>query len=230
MFFETRSLERVLFLSREGECMEYRAVGNRCAVNLEGLNLPISREETLTILGRKDFRIVEVDVVALARQCVGVSQYRRGARIREAPKVFDCSSFVKWLYGQRGVWLPRRSIQQREMGETVSLDEVVAGDVVFTSGWIDYYFDDPKDGVGHVGLATGEGTIIHAANRRVGVVESPLDDFVHKGFRGARRYIPQGAEVLTLEVPPEREVEIADDLRWIVLQSLGRENAKNKMY
>lgn len=204
--------------------MEYRAVGNRCAVNLDSLHLPISREEALAMLGRKGFALVEVDIIVLARQCIGTSQYRRGARLFEAPAIVDCSSFVKWLYGMRGIWLPRRSIQQCEFGETVGLDdELVAGDVVFVSGWINYYRDNPADGVGHAGIATGDGTVIHAADRKAGVVETPLYRFVGKAkFRGARRYIPDGAEVLTLETPTNREVEIADDIKWIILQSLPK--------
>lgn len=203
--------------------MEYRAVGNRCAVILDSLHLPTSREETLTILAHKGFRVVEVDLIALARQCIGTSQYRRGARLFEAPSIVDCSSFIKWLYAQRGIWLPRRSIQQRELGEAVNLDELLAGDVVFVSGWIDYYHDDSANGVGHVGIATGDGTVVHAADRKVNVVETPLDKFVGKTkFRGARRYIPKGTEVLTFETPVDREVEIADDIKWIVLQSLPK--------
>lgn len=201
--------------------MEYRAVGNRCAVILDSLNLPIQRGEALAILNQKGFVVIDVDMVSLARQCIGASKYRRGARPSEAPAVVDCSSFIKWLYGMRGIWLPRRSIQQRELGEVVSLDELVAGDIVFVSGWIDYYYDNPANGVGHVGVFAGNGTIIHAANGKVGVVESPLCEFVGKTkFRGARRYIPKGAEVLTLETPPNREIEIADDIRWVILQSL----------
>lgn len=135
----------------------------------------------------------------------------------------DCSSLMKWLYRERGIWLPRRTIQQRELGEKVELNDAMAGDIVFVSGHIDYYYDDPLDGVGHVGIVTYGKTIIHAANSRVGVIEEDLETFLDKReFRGARRYIPKGAEVLTLETPPEREVEIEDDLRWIILQSLPK--------
>jgi len=201
--------------------MEYRAVGNRCAVMFDSLDLPISHDETLTILVQNGFGVVEVDIIALARRCIGTSQYRRGAKPSEAPIVVDCSSFMKWLYAQRGIWLPRRSIQQRELGEAINLDDLIAGDVVFVSGKIDYYYNDPTNGVGHVGIATSVGTVIHAANKEFNVVESPLEMFVGKKmFRGARRYIPQKAEVLTLSTPTDREVETADDIRWIVLQSL----------
>lgn len=203
--------------------MEYRAVGNRCAVILDSLHLPTSREETLIMLGHKGFTLVEVDIIALARQCIDTSQYRRGAKPSEAPAIVDCSSFMKWLYAMRGIWLPRRSIQQRELGEAVNLDELVAGDIVFVSGWIDYYHDDPANGVGHVGIVTGDRTVVHAADRKANVVETPLDKFIGKAkFRGARRYIPKDVEVLTFETPLNREVEIADDVRWIILQSLPK--------
>ncbi len=201
--------------------MEYRAVYNRCAVALDSLHLPVSHKDILAILAQKGFRAIEVDVAQLARQCVGESLYRRGARLSEAPRIVDCSSFVKWLYGQRGIWLPRRSIQQRELGEAIQLEHIEAGDLIFASGWIDYYFDDPSDGVGHVGIATDDATVIHAANKKAGVIESSLKTFVGANkFRGARRYIPKDRKVLTLETLPEREVETADDIRWIVLQSL----------
>lgn len=203
--------------------MEYRSVGNRCAVTFDSLCLPISHQEILNILAKKKFKIVEVDLIALARQCIGTSKYRRGARPSEAPMIVDCSSFIKWLYGQYGIWLPRRSIQQRGLGEDIAFGEVTRGDVVFVSGLIDYYHDNPNDGVGHVGIVTGDKTVIHAANKKVGVIESSLDSFVGKdNFRGVRRYISRDVRVLTLETPSHIQVEIADDLRWILLQSLPK--------
>jgi len=203
--------------------MEYRAVGNRCAVALDSLRLSISRQETLAILTEKGFKIVEVDIISIARQCIGISQYRRGARPSEAPVIVDCSSFVKWLYGQLGIWLPRRSIQQRELGETVHPDKIIAGDLIFASGWLDYYLNNPADGVGHVGIATNDNTVIHAANKKSGVIETPLSKFIGKtNFRGAKRYTPKNREILTIESPTDREVETADDIKWIILQSLPK--------
>ena len=172
--------------------MNYRAVENRCAVDSAALRLPIPHQDVLAILATKGFKVLHVDIVDLARLCVGTSKYRRGAKPSEAPTVVDCSSLTKWLYGQCGVWLPRRSIQQRELGEVVHPYKILAGDLVFSSGWIDYYLDDPADGVGHVGIATGNATIIHAANKKRGVIESPLETFIGKTrFRGARRYFPK---------------------------------------
>ncbi len=201
--------------------MEYRSVGNRIAVILDSLKLKISDQEIIAILTQKGFKVIEVELITLARQCIGVSQYRRGAKLSEAPAVVDCSGFNKWVHGRLGIWIPRRSIQQRELGEVIQLHDINEGDVAFASGAIDYFDDEPGDGVGHVGIATGGGTIIHAANKEVGVVESTIDNFFgEKGFRGLRRYIPRGIKVLTLEIPPGIDVETSDDLRWIVLRSL----------
>lgn len=203
--------------------MSYRAVGNRCAVDFDELQLPISYEEAEVILIKQGFKVVETDLMELAHGCLGTSQYRRSARLSEAPAVVDCSSFIKWLYGMCGIWLPRRTIQQRELGESITLDQMVAGDVVFFTGSVNYYHDDPSHGVGHVGIVTDDGKVIHAAGRKEGVIKQELDEFLGKReLRGVRRYIPQGRRIVTLETPPEREVEISSDLRWIILQLLPR--------
>ena len=154
--------------------MEYQAVGNRCAVDIDAFELPLTREKVLSILASKGFDIIEVDLIALARRCMGVSRYRRGARLWEAPGIVDCSSFMKWLYGNVGIWLPRLSIQQREFGERTELCDLVAGDLVFVSGHLNYHRNNSADDVGHIGIATNNKTIIHATYG-AGVIESDLN-------------------------------------------------------
>jgi len=203
----------------ENGCVNYRAIYNYCAVHLPTLNLLTSREDCLEVLRGLSFEQVEVDMEKAARSVMGFAKYRRGAKVEEAPRVFDCSGLTRWLYELRGVWIPRRSIQQREYGVAVELAEVKMGDLIFTSGVIDYYYNDKKDGVGHVGMMTSCGTVIHAASKAVGVVETELMDFIaNECFRGARRYIISSSEVVTLKIPSARLVESSDDLRWIVLQ------------
>lgn len=203
--------------------MEYRAVGNRCAVNFKSLYLPISDAEALAILEGKGFQPVYFNLVELARLCISSSVYRRGACITEAPAVVDCSSFIKWLYGQKGIWLPRWAIQQFQHGDAVSLDELAAGDVVFTAGRINRYWTNSGDGIGHVGLATGEGTVVHAAGKTSGVMEIAIGDFIGPNrFRGARRYIPAAAVITTWLAPSTCLIETEDDFRWIVLESLPK--------
>lgn len=190
--------------------MYYHAVGNRCAFDpstLPGHDV----EESIKKL---EYTCVQVDVVALAREKVGRSRYVRGVSANYAPGVVDCSSFVKWLYGRKGVWLPRRAIQQRDFGNVV--ETPAAGDLVFTSGYINLYHDDPGDGVGHVGLATGEGTVIHASGSKEGVAETSLNSFLgERKCRGIRRYFLPS--LLTIEFPLERPIEYSEDLKWMIL-------------
>lgn len=155
-----------------------------------------------------------VDVVALARAQIGRSRYIRGIPAYHAPNVVDCSSFTKWLYGRKGIWLPRLALLQRDQGEAVAKPGV--GDLVFTTGYLDLYHNDPADGVGHVGIATGEGTVVHAAGQKTGVLEVPYEDFVGKrGLRGIRRIA--APNILTVEFPPDRSIEYSEDIRWMIL-------------
>ncbi len=198
----------------------YRAVGNICAVHFPSLNLPISQNKALEMLAQKGFERLNIDIIILGRELIGNSTYKRGARMYEAPDALDCSSLTKWLYAQQGIWIPRRSIQQREYGIKVSPEGVIRGDLLFTSGHIDYYLTDSQDGVGHVGIVTGEGTVVHAANKKDGIVETKIEKFINNSPRGAARVIPAGYEVVTLKTPQNREIETSDDIRWILLQNL----------
>ena len=199
--------------------MVYRAVGNKLAIDFGELALPIPDNFALKILGSIGFKVTEVDIVGEARKLVGAA-YRRAARLSEAPNVFDCSGFVKYIYGLSGIWLPRRSIQQREQGVSVEIEGRRPGDIVFRNGWIDYYRNDPQDGVGHVGIISNYDSVIHAANKNSGVIESSIEPFIEEcNFRGIRRMMPE-IGFCVLETPEQREVEIFDDIRWIVLQNL----------
>ena len=201
--------------------MHYRAVGNRCAVHLPSLNLNLpptyTEEAILEILQGLGFIVVDVDLEALARTFVGVSTYKLKASMDEAPPVFDCSSFTKYLYAQKGVWLPRLSVQQKR--ESVAADTPSPGDLVFTTGYRNFYDTDPRENIGHVGIATGVGTVIHATNGTGGVVESTYTDFNNHEPRGIRRILTP--ETFTLEQPnAEHLIETSDDFRWLILKNL----------
>ncbi len=200
--------------------MRYRAVENRCAVHIHALQLPIPPTSAEHILTRLGFEQKTGDVVAIARSQIGQSAYRLGARTQEAPDAVDCSSFVKWVYGQVGIWLPRRTIQQLQVGEPVHPDDLQAGDLLFKTGRHNWYIDRPELGVGHVGIATGSDTVIHAANRKRGVIESPAVTFLGEKFRGVRRLISHNEEIVTLIAPRHIDIETDDDIRWIILREL----------
>lgn len=199
--------------------MLYRSVGEKIAVDLKSLKLPVDNNQAKNILMASGFIPVEFNLTRLARGLVGTSKYRRGALPHEAPEVVDCSGMVKWIYGQIGIWLPRYSVDQRSMGRAVSCPR--EGDLIFSAGWRSYYWDNPDDGVGHVGIITRDATVIQAANCRRGVIEEPWRDFCKQpeSFRGLRRYLLLSDNCLVLQMAGRR-VETSQELRWIILQHL----------
>ncbi len=128
-----------------------------------------------------------------------------------APKVVDCASLVKWLYGERGVWLPRNFLRWQEFG--VSVREPIGSDLVFTTG-------RRGSGVGHVGIASGPDTMIHAINR-VGVQEVRFDTLTKsRRIYMYRRLFPKDTKTVTLRVPVGEELETSDEIEWRVRDAL----------
>lgn len=103
-------------------------------------------------------------LVTLAREQVGL-RYKLGAK---APgKAFDCSGLVQWVMSKFDLILPRTSREQVKQGVAIPKDPaaLLPGDLLF--------FGKGRS-VTHVGIYVGDGKYVQAANRRVGVIESPL--------------------------------------------------------
>ncbi|QFJ54714.1 C40 family peptidase [Pseudobutyrivibrio xylanivorans] len=73
----------------------------------------------------------------------------------------DCSGFVMSCYSAYGVSLPHSSSAMRSVGYGVSYDEMQPGDIVCYSG--------------HVGIYAGNGTLLHASNKRTGITYSNVN-------------------------------------------------------
>ncbi len=207
--------------------MIYRAVGNRCAVNLKDLKLPISDLAAIQVLRHLGFEVLEVDLLSTAYKIITSKPlFKKVALIKEAPEVMSCSTFIKWVYAQKGIWLPTRAIQQYLFGKTVRHEETKAGDLLFVSGWnSDYYDEDPLERVGHVGMIKDQDTILSCSNRYGGVAEISFDYFIQKKdqkreVRGVKRYTSNNEITYTVISPENLEVEGSDDLRWMILKNL----------
>ncbi len=112
-------------------------------------------------------------------------------------KGIDCSAFVRAIYLQYGINLPRVASQQFLQGMPVEKDRMIAGDLVF-------FQDTYKVGVSHVGFYIGEGNFVHASGKAKGVCVSSLEEAKYlKHWAGARR-IEAGSEKFTL--PEERPI------------------------
>ena len=86
-------------------------------------------------------------VIDVAKRYTGI-KYRFGGT---TPAGFDCSGFVRYVYAQVGVDLPRTASSQATAGTRVSASEAKAGDIISFTG---------KGGVYHNGIYLGNGKMI----------------------------------------------------------------------
>ncbi|WP_068784041.1 C40 family peptidase [Paenibacillus phocaensis] len=95
-------------------------------------------------------------------------------------KTFDCSSFVKRVYGDiLSIELPRVSYNQAKEGTEVGLDELRKGDLLF--------FSARGLDIGHVGIYIGDDQILHTYSKEQGVHIEAFDGQWKKRFVTARR-------------------------------------------
>lgn len=205
--------------------MHFRASGRRIAVDVDSWHLPLPTDEILKRLRQSGFATCETDIAELALSRVGRSVYRRGAPFADAPNVVDCSGFVKWLYAERGVWIPRRCLHQFTFATPVADGAIMPGDLAFLNGAQSPPFGPRETRVGHVGIVTPRGVVHAAPDASGGVACEELSRWRRKkSWRGARRIIPAGREILTLEIPSHLEIETSDDVCWHLLETIDWSN------
>jgi cell wall-associated NlpC family hydrolase len=92
------------------------------------------------------------DIVRAARRFIGV-RYRLGA---DSPTALDCSSFVRRVFAEYGVAMPRTAHEQAAVGDAPPPGDLRAGDLLFFYG---------GHGAQHIAIYVGGDTIIHASSR-----------------------------------------------------------------
>ncbi|ALC06370.1 putative endopeptidase [Corynebacterium deserti GIMN1.010] len=109
-------------------------------------------------------------IVDAARTKIG-APYGWGAA---GPNAFDCSGLTSWAYSQVGKSIPRTSQAQAAQGTPVAYSDLQPGDIVA------FY-----SGATHVGIYTGNGTVVHALNSNTPLSENSLD---YMPFHSAVRF------------------------------------------
>lgn len=125
-------------------------------------------------------------LVSLARELAG-KPYQYGAKPEDAPNVFDCSSFIQYIFKQIDIELPRSSILQaadqhgKELAPPHNSSTLELGDVLFARGRKGHYDDDLFSGrhvfIGHVGVYLGNGEVAHSRRKLGGVKVQTLAEF-----------------------------------------------------
>ena len=103
------------------------------------------------------------------------SPYSYGA---SGPSSFDCSGLVMWAFRQAGASMPHSSYAQYGLGQSVSSDQIQAGDLVF--------FNTAGSGASDVGIATSPTTAVSATTHGV-MTHSIRSGYWGSHFVGARR-------------------------------------------
>jgi cell wall-associated NlpC family hydrolase len=135
---------------------------------LMGRDIPVSRDSSTTAVRR---------VIQTAMKYVGVPYVFGGS----TPDGFDCSGFIRYVFGKSGVSMPRMADAQFELGQAVSKQRLQPGDLVF--------FTTYAPGASHVGIYLGEGKFINASSSRGVVVDRMDNSYWGPRYIGARRVL-----------------------------------------
>jgi cell wall-associated NlpC family hydrolase len=93
----------------------------------------------------------------------------------------DCSGFVKKLYGDIGINLPRTAAEQAKVGTPITrLEDLKAGDRL-------YFWEKKRATIGHTGLYLGNGYFVHSSRGHNGVNTDRLTEKWQKILVAARR-------------------------------------------
>lgn len=114
-------------------------------------------------------------IVSDAMSYIGVPYVFGGT----TPSGFDCSGYVKYVFANAGIYLPRTADVQYEVGMPVSSAELVPGDLVFFSTY--------EYGASHVGIYLDDRTFIHASSSRGVTIDSLDSSYWSACYIGARR-------------------------------------------
>ncbi|TCP68362.1 C40 family peptidase [Baia soyae] len=122
-------------------------------------------------------------IIATGEKYLG-TPYKYGAPSGQT-KVFDCSTFTQYVFGQYGIKLSRTSASQyATAGTAVSKSNLQVGDLLF--------FSSSKSGkgkVGHVGIYAGNNKILHTYGSGGVRYDSLSTKWLQDSYIGAKRVL-----------------------------------------
>lgn len=138
------------------------------------LGVKISEEEILEYVPNIGFKKSNSisDIEPYIKNILNVPYFFGSSVLFDAPKSFDCSSLMAYLYSLIGVSIPRTSIDQLIFSKRITAEELSFGDLIFNNSENGHIHYETKDflpgtrfekGVDHVGMYIGDGKILHAS-------------------------------------------------------------------
>ncbi|BAZ89431.1 NLP/P60 protein [Raphidiopsis curvata NIES-932] len=120
------------------------------------------------------------DVIEFSQKAMGQTNYYLwGGTV--GPN-YDCSGLMQAAFLSVGVWIPRDAYQQEAFTQTIDINEIQIGDLVF--------FGTPQKAT-HVGLYLGNGYYIHSSGKDQGRNGIGIDQLSPDGDRISQLYYEQ---------------------------------------
>ncbi len=120
-------------------------------------------------------------IISLAKSLSGKVTYDYGTR-NPSRYIFDCSSFVEYVFEKNGVSLPWGTKTLKNKGKAVSKSNLKKGDLVF--------FSTSGSSIDHVGIYIGGGQFIHNTPSKNGLSINSLNTgYWSKEYESARRVL-----------------------------------------
>lgn len=154
----------------------YKEINNHIKTKLEEeINNQSYILETTQYFNTETFSNVQTYDIPVSGNPIGVELYNWACQFLGRPYVWggtnlyngiDCSGFTMRIYEQAGIGLPHFAQSQQRYGVEIPFGYEMAGDLVF--------FGTSLNNITHVGMADGNGNMIHASSPRVGIIISPI--------------------------------------------------------
>lgn len=139
-------------------CVKYR--GKTAFVSKEYVKL-IYTVKTASNESKKQASLRE-KIVKYAKKFVGNRYVYGGSSLRHGT---DCSGFVMRIYQHFGYKLSRSSAAQSHNGKKIKRSQLQPGDLLFYK---------KKGRIGHVSMYIGNGKVVHASNKKNGIMISSI--------------------------------------------------------
>jgi cell wall-associated NlpC family hydrolase len=123
-------------------------------------------------------RIPEIIAFTQAAKAVN-NYYLWGGTV--APN-YDCSGLMQAAFKSVGIWIPRDAYQQESFTETIDINDIQVGDLIF--------FGTSQKAT-HVGLHLGDGYYIHSSGTEIGRNGIGIDILSEQGDRVSQSYYQQ---------------------------------------
>ncbi len=148
---------------------------------VQGSSVPFELSEFYFTFNDKFYRL-DKPINVTDKDLTGASIVKTSLEYINAPYLWggktkygiDCSGLVQMIYKQHGIFMPRDTSKQVDIGKTISFVESAKhGDIAF--------FDNEEGNIVHVGILLNNKSIIHAS----GCVR--IDSFDHQGIFNKER-------------------------------------------